>query len=117
MPDKPDLVIPHPMVRPFEIPVSLSDVLDVWEVFIAKEQETREPQSSEMRTLMAVLRSVAAGLEKAETNGAETDKTEEALLPAEQIAVTVATSQVRRGVSVTPNVAGMLLLTIERLVG
>lgn len=39
------------------------------------------------------------------------------LLPAENIALTIAAAQLRRGETLTPNVATMLVLTLERLTG
>lgn len=56
--------IPVPQVAPFDIPITdPKAVQDVWDTFVKPDQDSGGPQSVEMRTLMAVLRSVYAGLE------------------------------------------------------
>lgn len=54
------LRIPVPMVRPFDVPISASDVQAVWAAYVTADQDGA--QSVEMRTLMAILRAVHAGM-------------------------------------------------------
>lgn len=57
------LTIPLPLVAPLGIPVDKPEyVQEVWDAFVKPEQEARTPQSSEMRMLMAILRSLYRGL-------------------------------------------------------
>lgn len=59
------VLIERPSVLPFGLPVtSAAAIKQVWDAFVAPSQsDDAPPQSVEMRVLMAVLRSVAAGLE------------------------------------------------------
>lgn len=61
--DLPPLTIPHPLVWPFGLPITAGGVQDVWDCFVKPDQDAGNPQSVEMRLLMAILRAVAAGLE------------------------------------------------------
>lgn len=62
MADSPDVLIPMPLVRPLDIPVSADGVLDVWDTFVKPHQAAGIPPSVELRILMAVLRAVHKGL-------------------------------------------------------
>lgn len=63
--------IPRPEMAPFGTPVTYSGVQDVWDAFVTPGQDDdAPPQSVEMRMLMAILRSVAAGMiEAGESDG------------------------------------------------
>lgn len=54
--------IPLPIVNPIGQEVSRSGVQMVWNEFVKADQESGNPQSIEMRYLMAILRAVYAGL-------------------------------------------------------
>jgi hypothetical protein len=57
------VLIPIPLVAPFGSPVDKPEfVQDVWDTFVKPAQDADEPQSAEMRVLMAILRSVYEGL-------------------------------------------------------
>lgn len=60
------LVIPVPEMAPFGVEIGASGVQDVWDAFVKPTQEAGEVQSVEMRTLMAILRSVKAGFDLGE---------------------------------------------------
>lgn len=61
----PTMVIPVPVLAPLDIPVISSEaVQDVWDAFVKPDQDKGNPQSVEMRLLMAILRSVHEGMEK-----------------------------------------------------
>ena len=57
--------IHRPETAPFGTPVTHDGVQEVWDAFVKPEQEAGTPQSIEMRMLMAILRSVAAGMREA----------------------------------------------------
>jgi hypothetical protein len=59
IPEAETLTIAWPAVAPLDIPLSASDVKDVWDTFIVK---NRGPQSIEERSLMAILRAVYDGM-------------------------------------------------------
>ena len=63
--------IPSPKTAPFGTPVTHDGVQEVWDAFVKPEQDAGIPQSVEMRMLMAILRSVAAGMREAGESGAE----------------------------------------------
>ena len=64
--DIPHFLIPTPMVAPLGVAVNKAVfVQEVWDAFIKPRQESGEKQSNEERVLMAILRAVYAGLEKA----------------------------------------------------
>jgi hypothetical protein len=54
--------VSHLEVRPLSWNIARSDVQDVWDAFVKPLQDSGDPQSIEMRTLMAILRAVYAGL-------------------------------------------------------
>lgn len=59
----PTMTIPVPQLLPLGIPLnSASTVQDVWDAFVKPGQDAGMPQSIEMRSLMAILRAVAAPL-------------------------------------------------------
>lgn len=55
--------IPVPIVAPLGQEVEPDDIRMVWDAFVKPTQMAGEPQSMEMRILMAVLRAVNAGLD------------------------------------------------------
>ena len=61
------LTIPEPLVRPLGTPVTYDALQQVWDVFVKPHQLEETPPSVEMRVLMAVLRSVAAGVADRDT--------------------------------------------------
>ena len=61
------LTIPEPVVRPLGMPVTYGALQEVWDVFVKPHQLKEMPPSTEMRVLMAVLRSVAAGISDRES--------------------------------------------------
>lgn len=61
--DIPAVLIPIPTVAPLGIVCTSGMVQEVWDTFVGPDQAAGYPQSSEMRTLMAILRSVHHGLE------------------------------------------------------
>ena len=61
------LTIPEPVVRPLGTPVTYGALQEVWDVFVKPHQLEEMPPSTEMRVLMAVLRSVAAGISDRES--------------------------------------------------
>ena len=63
MNDEPEtLTIPEPVVLPLGTPVTYDALQMVWDAFVKPHQVEEMPPSIEMRVLMAVLRSVAAGV-------------------------------------------------------
>ena len=67
MNDDNTLTIPEPVVRPLGTPVTYDALEMVWDAFVKPHQDEEMPPSIEMRVLMAVLRSVAAGVSDRET--------------------------------------------------
>ena len=62
-----EITIPTPAISPFGLEVSSEGVKDVWDTFVVPAQsDDAPPQSIEMRTLMASLRSVHEGLRREE---------------------------------------------------
>lgn len=58
------ITIPVPTVAPMGWEIDdVKLVQEVWDTFVKPDQEAGNVQSGEMRMLMAILRSVAAGLE------------------------------------------------------
>lgn len=67
MTDPDRLDIPMPRFLPLGLPVDDKGMVqDVWDVFVQPAQERSDPQSGEMRVLMAILRAVYKGLEERE---------------------------------------------------
>jgi len=56
------ITIPLPLVAPLGVPVNCAALQDVWDTFVKPDQAAGNPQSAEMRILMAVLRAVYEGL-------------------------------------------------------
>ena len=66
------MTIPVPIVRPLGMPLDkLEYVQEVWEAFVKPDQDAEIPPSVEMRMLMAILRSVAAGFATTEPQEGE----------------------------------------------
>lgn len=61
MTDRKLMTIPVPLVAPFGIECTEGGVQDVWDAFVKPDQEAGNPQSVEMRLLMAILRAVYEG--------------------------------------------------------
>lgn len=57
------VVIPVPTILPLGVEIGPQGVQDVWDAFVTPHQESGEVQSMEMRSLMAILRSVKVGLD------------------------------------------------------
>lgn len=53
---------PVPLVAPIGIEVTPEMVREVWDTFVKPDQDAGNLQSSEMRTLMAILRATYEGL-------------------------------------------------------
>ncbi len=70
----PAVLIPIPTVAPLGIVCTSGMVKEVWDTFVGPDQAAGYPQSGEMRTLMAILRSVHHGLEVFERGNAEDDQ-------------------------------------------
>ena len=67
MAERDTVTIPWPHVRPLAIPVTPSSVQEVWDTFVKSAPEDfASPPSVEMRTLMAILRAVYAGLDRSD---------------------------------------------------
>ena len=62
MPETPTFTCPIPKVWPFGMEVGSEEVQEVWDTYVKPGQDRDEPQSTEMRILMAILRAVNAGL-------------------------------------------------------
>jgi hypothetical protein len=58
---RPMMTIPVPMVAPLGIPIDAEACQMVWDTFVKPDQDSGQPQSIEMRQLMAILRAVYEG--------------------------------------------------------
>ena len=57
-----ELTVPWPMMAPFGADLGPEAVQEVWDAFVVPDQERGGAQSVEMRLLMAILRSMYAGM-------------------------------------------------------
>jgi hypothetical protein len=56
------LTIPWPSARPFDIPLTSSDVKDVWNTIVKPLSDSEATQSLDTRCLMAIVRAVYWGM-------------------------------------------------------
>lgn len=55
-------VCPVPVMAPMGVLLNAEAVRDVWNTFVKPDQDAGNPQSMEMRALMAILRAMYKGL-------------------------------------------------------